>query len=259
VGDVARHLASGQLRAVAVTATNYHTGSAVTFFDGAKDIEPWVRRGRLGRRERLSLDHVLASSAIPVFFPPVSVAGTFFGDGCVRLTAPLSPAIHLGAQRIVAIGIRYARSPMETTSLNLPVFQTPPTLSEIGGVLLNAVFLDSLDSDVERTERINATQALLTEDQRARSQQPLRQIPLLVLRPSRDLGRLAIEQYHRLPRTLRHLLAGIGATGERGWDLVSYLAFEPVYLETLMDLGYQDTYARRAEVETFFEADALAA
>jgi NTE family protein len=255
--DIKYQLASGHLRALAVTATNYHTGTAVTFFDSARDIEPWVRRGRLGRRESLSIEHVLASAAIPVFFPPVSIEGTFFGDGCVRLTAPLSPAIHLGADRIVAIGVRYARNAEETRALNQPTAHNSPSLSEIGGVLLNAVFLDSLDSDVERTERINATQALMTPEQRSRTS--LRQIPLLVLRPSQDLGRLAIQQYRRLPRTLRHLLAGIGATGERGWDLVSYLAFEPVYIETLMDLGYEDTRARRGDIAAFFEADALAA
>jgi NTE family protein len=257
LGDVAHHLATGQLRGIAVTATSYHTGTAVTFYDGAADIQPWVRRGRIGRREPLSIEHILASAAIPVFFPPVSLDGTFFGDGCVRLTAPLSPAIHLGADRIIAIGIRYSRDPEETIALNLPAIHNPPSLSEIGGVLLNAVFLDSLDSDAERTERINATHALMTAEERTRS--ALRQIPLLILRPSLDLGRLAKEQYRRLPRTLRHLLAGLGATGDRGWDLVSYLAFEPVYLERLMDLGYEDTRARRADVEAFFDADALAA
>jgi NTE family protein len=255
--QIAKHLATGQLRAMAVTATNYHTGTAVTFFEGAADIDPWVRRGRLGRREALSIEHILASAAIPIFFPPVTIDRTSYGDGCVRLTAPLSPAIHLGADRIVAIGIRYSYAPEEMIALNLPAVHDPLSLSEIGGAILNSVFLDSLDSDVERTERINAIQRLMTKEQRALSAHRLRQIPLLVLRPSRDLGRLAIERYRRLPRTLRHFLAGIGATGERGWELVSYLAFEPIYLETLMELGYEDTRSRQTEIEAFFAAETL--
>jgi NTE family protein len=203
-------------------------------------------------RESISVAHVLASSAIPMFFPPVAIDGAWFGDGCVRLSAPLSPAIHLGAQRLLAIGIRYARTPKETDALNHMRKRDRPTISEISGVLLNAIFLDSLDSDVERMERINATLSLLTEEQHARMRHPLRSIPLLVLRPSCDLGSLAVEQYRRFPRTLRHLLRGIGASGDSGWDLVSYLAFEPAYIERLMELGYDDTYARRAEVSAFF-------
>ncbi|MDB4971844.1 MAG: Patatin [Myxococcaceae bacterium] len=274
---IRQHIESGHLRGVAVTATSYHTGTAMSFFDGADDIAPWVRSSRLGTREPLTVSHVLASSAIPMFFPPVDIDGAWFGDGCVRLSAPLSPAIHMGAQRLVAIGIRYARTPQETNALNaasrlgrsIAPVPTPasrwrpsitgitgprprPTVSEISGVLLNAIFLDSLDSDVERMERINATLSLLTEEQHQRMRYPLRSIPLLVLRPSRDLGSLAIEQYRRFPRTLRHLLRGIGASGESGWDLVSYLAFEPAYIERLMELGYDDTIVRRREVERFF-------
>lgn len=249
---IGEHIASGRLRGVAVTATSYHTGTAMSFFEGAHDIAPWTRSSRLGTRESISVPHVLASSAIPMFFPPVSIDGAWFGDGCVRLSAPLSPAIHLGAQRLVAIGIRYARTPKETDALNQMGRRDRPTISEISGVLLNAIFLDSLDSDVERMERINATLSLLTDEQHGRMRHPLRSIPLLVLRPSRDLGSLAVEQYRRFPRTLRHLLRGIGASGDSGWDLVSYLAFEPAYIERLMELGYDDTYARRAEVESFF-------
>lgn len=246
------HVDSGLLRGAAVTATSYHSGTAITFFDGAPDVETWVRSTRLGQRSALGVEHVLASAAIPMFFPPVAIDGAYFGDGCLRLSAPLSPAIHLGAERILAIGIRYARAPAETVVLNRDHQHKNPSLSEIGGVLLNAVFLDSLDADMERLERINATISLLTVEQHSQLKHRLRPIPLLALRPSRDLGRLAIEQYQQFPRMLRHMLRGIGATGETGWDLVSYLAFEPAYIERLVELGYQDTLARRAEVEAFF-------
>jgi NTE family protein len=177
----------------------------------------------------------------------------------VRLTTPLSPAIHLGADRILAIGVRYRRTAAEADALDLSARDRAVSLSEIGGVLLNAVFLDSLDSDLERAERINGTLSAMSAEQRRRLAQPLRKIPVLALRPSRDLGRLAVEEYHRFPRTLRHLLRGIGASGERGWDLLSYLAFERSYIETLMDLGYHDTSARAAEIAGFLGARALAA
>ncbi|MET0342052.1 MAG: patatin-like phospholipase family protein [Polyangiales bacterium] len=247
---IAGHVASGKLYGAAVTATSYHSGSALTFFDGAQEIHPWARSTRLGVRHPISVEHVLASAAIPLFFPPISIEGSWFGDGCLRLNAPLSPAIHLGAERIVAIGIRYARTPSETDRLNRASAHAAPSVSEIGGVLLNAIFLDSLEADVERMMRINATLTLLSETQHAR--QLLRRIPLLVLRPSRDLGKLAIEQYQRFPKMLRYLLRGIGASGESGWDLVSYLAFEPGYIARLFELGYDDTRMRRADVEAFF-------
>jgi NTE family protein len=253
------HILDGRLRAVGITATNYQTGTAITFYQGAPDIVPWTRSHRLGRPESLTIDHVMASAAIPVFFPPIGIDGSFFGDGCMRMNSPLSPAIHLGADRLVAIGIRYARPPGEAAELNRRCRTCTLFPSEIGGTLLNAVFLDSLEADVERLERVNGTLSVLTPEQRKRLSQPLRRIPLLMLRPSRDLAHLAAHQYRRFPRTLRYLLRGIGADTERGWDLVSYLAFEPVYVEMLMNLGYEDTLARRREVEAFFHPAALAA
>jgi len=255
IGRVRRHLRSGRLRGVALSVTDYHTGAGVTFFEGAPDIEPWTRSTRIGVRARLTLDHVMASSAIPVFFPPVKIGATWYGDGCVRMIYPMSPAIHLGADRVVAISVRRLRPPSETAAREngarhgshpdaLPV-------SEIAGVLLNAVFLDSLDTDVERLERINRTIALIPRERLARSDFDLRPVPVLVLRPSEDLGRLAADEYQRFPAMLRYLLKGIGATGHAGEDLLSYLAFEPVYLSRVMELGYSDTLARRAEVEAF--------
>ena len=196
----------------------------------------------------------MASAAIPVFFPPVRIDRTFYGDGCVRMNYPMSPAIHLGAERIVAISVRHLRPPPDTAREQAADVADALPLSEIAGVLLNAVFLDSLDSDLERIERINETLALIPRERLARSDLRLRAIPALVLRPSQDLGRLAADEYGRFPAMLRYLLRGIGATGSAGEDLLSYLAFEPIYVQRAMDLGYADTVARRAEVEEFFQA-----
>jgi NTE family protein len=252
IGRMRRHLRTGRLRAVALSATNYHTGSGVSFFEGAADIEPWARSTRVGVRARLTLDHVLASAAIPIFFPPVKIGETFYGDGCVRMIYPMSPAIHLGADRIVAISVRHQRRASDTAAREAAHHTKTMPVSEIAGVLLNAVFLDSVDSDVERLERINRTVALIPRERLVHSDPELRHIPTLVFRPSADLGKLAADEYQRFPAMLRYLLKGIGATGHAGEDLLSYLAFEPIYIKRVMEVGYADAISRRAEVEAFF-------
>jgi len=245
-------LAAGELRGFAVTATSYATNVAVTFFDGAPDIEPWVRATRVGVREPIRLDHVMASAAIPIFFPPVRIRRTWYGDGSVRMTAPLSPAIHMGAERLLVIGVRRWRSPDELSPGGRPVRKDNLAPSEIAGTLLNAVFLESIEADVERLETVNRMVDLVPAADRAKLPHRVRVIPTLVLRPSRDLAQLAGDQYRRFPRILRYLFRGIGARGENGSDLLSYLAFEPVYVQRLIELGYEDTLARRRELEMFF-------
>jgi NTE family protein len=252
IGRMRRHLRAGRLRAVAVSATNYHTGAGVTFFEGVSDVEPWVRSTRVGIRERITVDHVMASAAIPIFFPPVPLGGSFYGDGCVRMHYPMSPAIHLGADRIVAVSVRHMRPPSDTAARQQRAKTDNLPLSEIVGVLLNAVFLDSLDSDLELLERMNKTLALVPRDKLVNGDVDVRAIPALVLRPSQDLGRLAADEYERFPGMLRYLLKGIGAAGHAGEDLLSYLAFEPVYVQRVIDLGYGDTLARRDEIQEFF-------
>ena len=251
LGRVQEHVASGRLRGLAVSATSYLTGTAISFFEAAPDVREWTRSTRIGLRTALRLEHVLASAAIPVFFAPVQVDGVPFGDGCVRMTAPTSPAIHLGADRLIAIGIRYFRSGEQTLLMNQNLRAERVALADIAGVLLNAVFLDSLEADLELLERINQTVAFVPAADHPRMPQQLRPIPALALRPSQDLGRLAADQYDSFPRMLRYLLKGIGATGATGWDLLSYLAFEPGYIDRLLELGHRDTMARRAEIAAF--------
>ncbi len=252
IGRMRRHLRGGRVRAVAVSATSYDTGAGVSFFEGDAGIDPWMRSMRFGIRARITLDHIMASAAIPLFFPPVPIDGTFYGDGGVRMSYPMSPAIHLGANRIVAIGVRNLRSPSETVVREGNVKLDRLPVSEIAGVLLNAVFLDSLDADLERLDRMNATLAFVPPERLGRNGLDVRPVQALVLRPSEDLGRLAADENARFPAMLRYLLKGIGATGRAGEDLLSYLAFEPVYLRRAIELGERDTMARRDEIEAFF-------
>lgn len=249
---IARNVKSGVLRGVAVSATNYQTGTAISFFDGAEDIQPWVRSSRLGKRSPILLEHVLASASIPILFKPVSIDGFHFGDGGIRLNTPMSPAIHMGADRILAVSVRYLRSHSLTVQLNETPVERQITVADIAGSMLNAAFLDGLDSDVERMERINQTIAIMTDDQRAHHPGRLRSIPMLIIRPSTDLGALASEQFHRFPRALRYMMRGIGASEERGWDFLSYLAFDYHYSRLLLQLGQADAQAQREKIVEFF-------
>lgn len=252
IGRMRRHLRAGRLHGIAVSATNYHTATGVSFFEAAPEVGPWTRATRHGVRARITVDHVMASAAIPIFFPPVSLDGASYGDGCVRMHYPMSPAIHLGAERIVAISQRHEGKPPAPAERGARSRAAPAMpISEIAGVLLNAVFLDSLDSDLERLQRVNRTLELVPRQRLENGDLDLRPIPALVLRPSQDLGKLAADEYHRFPAMLRYLLKGIGATGNAGEDLLSYLAFEPVYVRRVMDLGYADTIGRRDEIAEF--------
>ncbi|HVP61204.1 MAG TPA: patatin-like phospholipase family protein [Myxococcaceae bacterium] len=237
----------GHLRGLAISATNYETGTSVTFFDGAPDLHPWARSRRMGVKTQITLDQVMASASIPIFFPPVQVGRSWYGDGGVRLNAPMSPALHLGADRVLAIGIRHPRTAAETAELNDAAQRDELPLSQILGVLMNAVFLDSLEPDIERVERV--TEMLDTIQRPAESH--LRPVRILLLQPSQDLAALAADQVMRFPRTLRFLLKGLGVSQKGGADLLSYLAFEQEYIERLVTLGYEDTRARADEVRDF--------
>jgi NTE family protein len=248
VEAVQRRLADGTLAALAITATNYATGTAVTFFDGAPNAVPWLRSARIATRASLGVEHVMASCALPIFFPPVRLADSHYGDGSMRLTAPLSAAIHLGADRVLAIGVRHLRHADTTRRLNeAALLVKQPPLALIGGAVLNAVFLDSLETDLERAARINDTLSRIPDAQRG--SQPLRPLPLVALRPSRDLGALAMELFDSFSVPVRHLLRGLGASRNMGSDLLSYLAFQKRYTEQLLRLGYEDGTTHAAELD----------
>jgi NTE family protein len=243
------HIISG----VAFTSTNYQTGTAVTFYDGDEKIQDWSRSSRISKRTSLDIRHILASAAIPLLFRPVKIEPFYYGDGSIRLLTPLSPAIHLGSDKILAIGIRKIKSSAYTQKLNFDVEDGEITVADIAGELLNAIFMDTLESDIERVKRINKTVSLGFENKKVQvGESYLRPLELLVVEPSQDLSELAAEHYPKLPFLFRHLLKGIGASQERGQDLLSYLAFDTSYTKPLVELGRKDAFSKKNEIENFF-------
>lgn len=247
---------SGLLEGVAVSATNYGTGSAVTFYDGSSKIVPWSRSHYTSQRARLTSQHVLASASIPLMFPPVKVMSSYYGDGAVRMKYPVSPAIHMGADKIVAIGLRKPRAPMDTLKLNQSFQMKRVQLSDILGVVLHSLFLDGLDADLERMHRVNRYMGIRSKRD-LENPENLRVIPVLAIRPSEDLGLMATEALKKMPKILRHFLRGLGVSEVRGGDMLSYLAFENSYSELLISLGQKDVWAQKEQVLQWFETPGL--
>jgi NTE family protein len=243
--DLKSNLDKKALHGIALSTTNYNSGSSVIFYQGSFEISDWLRSDRFSHRTDLSVDHVMASSAIPFFFPPVQVNESYFGDGCIRQTTPLSPAIHLGADKIISIGIRYPHNQNRMKDMAFSPFGNP-SIGQIVGVLLNSIFLDSLEADVER---LGAMNNLVASGQNSH----LKEIPILMIRPSRDLGKMTTRLNKELPGSLRYLLKGIGVSESEGLDLLSYLAFDESYTNPLMELGYEDARALRQDIHRFID------
>jgi NTE family protein len=251
-----RLIADGHLKALAVSASSYTSGSHVTFYQSEAEHLPWIRSNRLAVQGEITMAHLLASAAIPFMFPAVSLplAGghEWFGDGSMRQTAPISPAIHLGADRILVIGAGRMREPAGPRAA---VPSAYPSIAQIGGHALSSIFLDALAVDAERLQRINATLALIPED--VRHHAALKPVRLLLISPSERLDDIAGRHLGALPTSIRALLGGIGVSkggpGSNGSALASYLLFEADYTRELMALGERDTEARRGEVLAFFD------
>ncbi|MEO8600152.1 MAG: patatin-like phospholipase family protein [bacterium] len=243
-------LSGGSLHALAVTASSYTAGQHLTFYQSAADIEPWSRTQRTAIRAQIGVDHLLASASIPFIFPatPLYCFGhrEYFGDGSMRQLAPISPAIHLGADKVLVIGAGRLTEPALTTFESAPY----PSLAQIAGHAMSSIFLDSLAVDIERINRINLTLSMLPDAMKNKT--PLRPIQTLIIAPSERLDTIASRHVGSLPRPIRRLLGGIGATEARGAALASYLLFQSCYTSELIALGARDTYAQRKDVLAFF-------
>jgi NTE family protein len=244
---IQEHIDSGALYAVSITASGYTSGQSVSFFQGGSGLEGWERNQRIGAAVVLKIDYLLASAALPFIFPAVKVHREYFGDGSMRQIAPVSPALHLGADRVLIVGT--GRQTMDQARARSNVY---PSLAQIAGHALNSIFLDSLAVDIERLERINRTVTLIPPDKLEGSSLMLRPVKVLFITPSQPIERIAARFVHELPRSVRFLLRPTGALSRSGSNLASYLLFEESFCRALIDLGYQDTMAREAEVQAFF-------
>ncbi|MAR90653.1 MAG: patatin-like phospholipase family protein [Pseudomonadota bacterium] len=242
---------NGFLRAISVTASGYNSGHSVAFFQGSPDISAWKRFQRIGLRTHLKIDHLMASSAIPVVFPAVRINREYFGDGAVRQLAPLSPALHLGARKVLVVGVSGNRSAPE---VKRPLTGYP-SLAQIGGHLMNSIFLDSLEYDVERMDRINNMLAAIPEHVRRKAQGELRPVDNLVISPSQCLDTIAAKYLHILPLSIRVFLHGVGATRSSGSSILSYLLFERSFCRELIALGYHDGMAQADQIAAFMLDD----
>jgi len=241
---VAANVAAGHVAALAIIATDLYTSNGVIFLDAAPDTPLWTRRRWRIERTPIRVEHLVASSAIPIFFPSVAIGGRYFGDGSIRNTAPLSPAINLGADRIIAIGVS---GPTPETVTASPL--DPPTVAQVAGVLLDAVMLDAIEVDVEHSERVNASvQHHETGDEDA----VFRSVDVLWIRPSHRVRGLAEELVHRLPVVVHYLLRGLGSDASVA-ELASYLLFDSTFCSKLIDLGREDVVAERERIARFFD------
>ncbi len=239
---------NGALHAIAVNCSGMESGESVSFFQGHYSITNWQRQRRIGKRARISLDHLMASSAIPMIFPAVKLQNEYFADGAVRQLTPLSPAIHLGAEKIMVIGVSGIAHKSKIVKPN-PSYPSP---AKVMGHMLNAAFLDSMEADVERLNRINRTLDKIPDSVRKKEHMELKSIQLLEINPSRSIDELAGEHAHETPRALKMALGGSGNTGQSGSGILSYLLFSHGFCKSLINLGYSDAMARADEIREFF-------
>ncbi len=245
IEGIGRNIDSGRLRALALFTVNYGTGQTVIWVEGSK-VEAWERPSRRSVSTQLTVEHVMASSALPLVFPAVELAGGWYGDGGIRLAAPFSPALHLGADRLLAVSIRYPRSIEEAGRTVLKGYPPP---AQIAGNLMNAIFLDVLDQDALRLERLNRLLEKLPPEER----EGLKPIGIQMLLPSRDLGKLAAGFESKVPKALRFLTRGLGTRETASPDFLSLLMFHSGYLRLLVELGEQDVEDRKDEIAAWVD------
>lgn len=241
------NLHRGTLKAIAISTTSYTTGQNVVFVQG-RDIKLWERPNRKSVKATLRVDHVMASAALPAFFPAIQLGDHWYGDGGIRLIAPLSPALHLGARRVLAVSTRFDRSRAQADQPEVVGYPPP---AQILGVLTKAVFLDLIDQDAARLERLNRLLERLPKDQR----DGMHTVRLVVVRPSRDLAALAGEYEPRLPRSFRYMIRGLGTRQTGSPDVLAMMMFQPDYIQRLMELGEEDAEKRMDEILELLEVE----
>ncbi|TQV78135.1 patatin-like phospholipase family protein [Exilibacterium tricleocarpae] len=249
--DVA--VAEGDLEAVCVTAMGYTSGESVSFFQGRPDLAGWRRYRRVGRPTRLTVDHLIASAAIPTIFPTVCIDREYYGDGAMRQLAPISPALHLGADRVFVIGVSSNRNPAQWGKRRVPPRHSP-SIAQIIGHMFNSAFIDSLEGDIEHLDRVNDLLEMISEEDRLAAGMPLRPVKSLVISPSRELDKIAGRKIRYLPKSMRFFMRSTGATASGGGAAAaSYLLFAKSFCNELIELGYQDAMWEKDTITEFFE------
>lgn len=247
IPGVAEKIEAGTLRALAISTTSYTTGQSVVWVQG-RNIQEWERPQRHAVQTPITVDHIMASAALPLFFPAIQIGDRWYGDGGIRLAAPLSPALHLGASRILTVSTRYDRTVAEAERPSIVGYPPP---AQVLGLLMNSIFLDVIDQDAMRLERMNRIIEQLPEEKRG----GFRDVGLMILRPSQDLGALAGDFEPRLPRPFRFMTRGLGTRETRSPDALSMILFQANYLERLIDLGRSDAEDRADEIAEFLSDD----
>ncbi len=248
--EIQENIDDGFLHALSVTASGYGSGHSVTFYQGVKSIQPWKRARRVGVPTQIEIHHLLASAAIPFIFPAVHIHREHFGDGSMRQLAPISSALHLGADRVLVVGMGSGGDAEDEKRSKIDEY---PSLAQIAGHALDSIFLDSLEVDLERLHRINRTVSLVPED--VRSSINLRHVDVLVISPSQPIEKIAERHLKNLPWTIRILLRAVGVMRSHGANLMSYLLFDKSYCRALIDLGYQDALKHKEEILTLLSQE----
>lgn len=252
-GNIAKGVEAGDLEAVAVTALGYTSGESVSFFQGRPELKGWRRYRRVGMPSELTVEHLLASSAIPTIFPTVKINREYFGDGAMRQLAPISPALHLGADAVFVVGVSSNRNPAHWDKRKMRQRHSP-SMAQILGHMFNSAFIDSLEGDIEHLERINQLLARIDGDVYTEAGAKLRPVKTLVISPSKELDKIAGRKVRYLPKSMRFFMRTTGATARGGGSATaSYLLFAKPYCDELMELGYQDAMWEKEAIQEFFE------
>ncbi len=253
---IQNHIDAGILHAVSVTVSSYRSGRSVSFYQGNDAVRTWQRSRRESRRTQLGVEHLMASAAVPIVFPAIRVKGEYFGDGALRQMMPLSPAVHLGATRLLVVGVRDER-PLPPAHI-LPQ-DTPPSIGHIAGYMLDTLFMDGLYSDLERVTKINMLLDTTPSDRLRGPLAHLRRVETLVVVPGLDVRDLAADNSAEMPLAVRLLLRGLGAYGRGGGQLLSYMLFEQRFTRALIRLGFEDAMAQRDHILALLRGDPMPA